>query len=164
MKKSLRKNDGFTLVEIIVVISIIAILSVMSVVAFNGVQANARRSALSSDASALAAAINHFNAQTRGDTRVQNNGNLLASPLSVTGTNVLTGTTITTSPGAPFSIRFAIPQDGVRPPEDIVVTFESADHRTRAINFIDYNLVGTGRHAVVATSDIQNWNTVSTTR
>ena len=46
MRKFKYINDGFTLVELVVVIAVLAILSAVAIPAFNGVQANARASAV----------------------------------------------------------------------------------------------------------------------
>lgn len=47
-------RQGFTIVELLIVIVVIAILAVVTVVAFNGVQDRARRTALSSEVVAIA--------------------------------------------------------------------------------------------------------------
>lgn len=66
MEKFSKADKGITLIEIIVVIAVVAILALMAVLAFGGVQENARRTALYTDAHALATAINNRNAQYRG--------------------------------------------------------------------------------------------------
>jgi prepilin-type N-terminal cleavage/methylation domain-containing protein len=62
MKNLVKSKKGFTLVELIVVIGVLALLAVGSVMAFNGVQRNARRSVVRTEAMSLAAALNNYNA------------------------------------------------------------------------------------------------------
>ena len=52
-----RRDPGFTIVELLIVIVVIAILAAISVVAYNGVQARARNSKISSDIAQLQRAI-----------------------------------------------------------------------------------------------------------
>jgi prepilin-type N-terminal cleavage/methylation domain-containing protein len=56
-----KAKNGFTLVELIIVISVLAILAVGAVIAFQGIQANARRATLTSDTRSLANALNNLN-------------------------------------------------------------------------------------------------------
>ncbi len=64
MLLKLKKNKkGFTLIELIVVVAIIAILAAIAVPQFAGMQKVARQGVANADASAVAGAINVFNAQ-----------------------------------------------------------------------------------------------------
>lgn len=62
MYSRFKNRSGFSLVEIIIIVGIIALLSVGAVAGFQGIQGNARRSAAYAEASALASALNSFNA------------------------------------------------------------------------------------------------------
>lgn len=53
----LRTKNGFTIVELLIVIVVIAILAAISIVAYNGIQSNARLSAYRSDIQAINKAI-----------------------------------------------------------------------------------------------------------
>ena len=55
------KNQGFTLVELLIVIVIIAILTVVSLVAYNGLQNQAKTSAAKSAADAVAKKAELYN-------------------------------------------------------------------------------------------------------
>ncbi|MCL1843189.1 MAG: prepilin-type N-terminal cleavage/methylation domain-containing protein [Defluviitaleaceae bacterium] len=70
------KRNGFTLVELIVVIAVLAILAVVAVVAVRGVQANARRSVLLTDAASIARGINGINSARSGENRIVDAGGL----------------------------------------------------------------------------------------
>ena len=58
----MKKNNGFTMVEIIVVIVIIGILAAIAVPSINAVMENARKSRAEADAHQLANAYNMYNA------------------------------------------------------------------------------------------------------
>lgn len=64
-----RKNKkGFTLIELIVVVAILAILAAVAVPSFIGLQARATQGVNIADASAIAGAINVYNAMQATDT------------------------------------------------------------------------------------------------
>lgn len=50
---NIRKNPGFTIVELLIVIVVIAILAAISIVAYNGIQQRTRTTALQADLSSL---------------------------------------------------------------------------------------------------------------
>lgn len=63
-----RKNKkGFTLIELIVVVAILAILAAIAVPSFIGLQDRAKQGVEIADASAIAGAINVFNAMQAND-------------------------------------------------------------------------------------------------
>jgi len=127
--KMLEKNrTGFSLVELIVVIAILALLAVAAVLAFNGVQQNARRSQLHSDASALAAALNNHNAQALPADRIVIDGALNLTDLEDAGAEI---------PDPGTSITTTVPARGVQAETNHFVDFETSTHRERAVNALD---------------------------
>jgi len=67
--KNLKKNDGFTLIEILVVIGIIAVLAVIVLIAINPARqfAQARNTQRTSNVNAILNAIGQFTADNKGD-------------------------------------------------------------------------------------------------
>lgn len=60
MRRLLRKQAGFTLVELLVVIVIISILATISIITYSGIQERARDSARKSDIAALSKTLNLY--------------------------------------------------------------------------------------------------------
>jgi len=56
-----KKSRGFTLVELITVIGLLAILAVLAVMSFQNINDNAQRAVITSDAGAVARALNSWN-------------------------------------------------------------------------------------------------------
>ena len=56
------RQNGFTIVELLIVIVVIAILAAITIVAFNGIQNRARETSLKSDLSNVAKQIEVFRA------------------------------------------------------------------------------------------------------
>ena len=69
-----QSTNGFTIVELLIVIVVIAILAAITVVAFNGVQARARDSERKTELSSLRKALHYYYAD-RGDYADANCGN-----------------------------------------------------------------------------------------
>lgn len=61
MKMPLKCKTGFTLVELIIVIAVVALLAVGAIFAIMGIQRNARRVAVASDAKLLVQGLNLYN-------------------------------------------------------------------------------------------------------
>ena len=98
------KNQGFTLVELLIVIVIIAILTVVSLVAYNGLQNQAKTSAAKSAAAAVAKTAELYNtAKSKYPTGLTDLTNAANSgePYYLDESTVKTGTFAATSPAAP---------------------------------------------------------------
>lgn len=98
------KNQGFTLVELLIVIVIIAILTVVSLVAYNGLQNQAKTSAAKSAADAVAKKAELYNtAKSKYPTGLTDLTNAANSgePYYLDESTVKTGTFAATSPAAP---------------------------------------------------------------
>ena len=98
------KNQGFTLVELLIVIVIIAILTVVSLVAYNGLQNQAKTSAAKSAADAVAKKAELYNtAKSKYPTGLTDLTNAANSgePYYLDASTVKTGTFAATSPAAP---------------------------------------------------------------
>ena len=98
------KNQGFTLVELLIVIVIIAILTVVSLVAYNGLQNQAKTSAAKSAADAVAKKAELYNtaeskypANLAALTDAAHSG----EPYYLDAKTVNAGTFAATSPAAP---------------------------------------------------------------
>ena len=140
-----KNRKGFTLVELIVVIAVLALLAVGAVIAFQGIQANARRSILSADTNALVSALNAANATS-----------------SARGGTMWTGQT----PDTPNTrMVFLVAANGGLDDEEFVVTFDTVDHATRAMSVLDYTPSGSaaipGTYAVDS-ARIAAWDTRTT--
>lgn len=60
--KNIKKNSGFTIVELLIVIVVIAILATITIVAYNGIQNRAKASAGKSTANAMIKKLEAYNA------------------------------------------------------------------------------------------------------
>jgi prepilin-type N-terminal cleavage/methylation domain-containing protein len=149
---------GFSLVELIIVIAVLALLAVGSVAAFVGIQANARRSMINTNASALVSALNNYNVQVTTAEGLSGTGTRVVLPaaggnLHPTNNNVVVN-------NATFTISITVPARGVRAEDTTVVVFDSLAQMQLAVSFIDYTPppppgTGVGRFSV-ATADIGN--------
>lgn len=84
----LKKNKkGFTLIELIVVVAILAILAAVAVPSFIGLQAKATQGVTIANASAIAGAVNTWNAmQTTAGTRLVSKAEGALKWTDITGT------------------------------------------------------------------------------
>jgi prepilin-type N-terminal cleavage/methylation domain-containing protein len=116
MKKSLRSNKGFSMVELIVVISVIAVLAVLSSVAYRNVQINARRAALQADVTALAGILNSHNTYAT--------------------TPILTAAQVTAIDPGSATVNVTTPARGATGPQTFTVHLESPARRTIVESFL----------------------------
>lgn len=92
--KTMKKDRGFTIVELLIVIVVIAILAAITIVAYNGVQKRANASAAQSGANILQKKAEAFNASqskyptTTADFNSVAESSLIGSGLSLIGTPV----------------------------------------------------------------------------
>jgi prepilin-type N-terminal cleavage/methylation domain-containing protein len=94
--KTMKKDKGFTLVELLIVIVVIAILAAITIVAYNGIQQRAHTTAQKTAAENLAKKIEAYNAVTNAYP-ISNTAALMTSTLnSVTDSNLGTGIAIGT--------------------------------------------------------------------
>jgi prepilin-type N-terminal cleavage/methylation domain-containing protein len=83
--KMFRKDEGFTLVELMVVVLIIGILVAIAIPVFNAAQASARKSTCQANQRTIAGAIQQYVAQGGTNTEAQCDGLVTgANPLMVT--------------------------------------------------------------------------------
>ena len=101
MMRTTNKFQGFTIVELLIVIVVIAILASITIVSYNGVQNRAKNTAAASVAKnvstkaelantfngAYPSTIANFNANT--ESQIQNSGLILGTPTAATGTNTV---------------------------------------------------------------------------
>jgi prepilin-type N-terminal cleavage/methylation domain-containing protein len=144
----MKRKSGFTLVELIVVIAVVLLLSAGSLAAYRGITLGSRRSALTSDAAALAGALNSFNALSSTKIGVQTN----------VGTNQRTTLTAfqSASPANAAMLKFVpvpatfntntvgiiltVPSAGLlHAPRETLIVFDSHEQFVRALSFLSYS-------------------------
>jgi prepilin-type N-terminal cleavage/methylation domain-containing protein len=91
---SIKKERGFTIVELLIVIVVIGILAAITIVAYNGVQSRARNSAAQSATENMAKKIEAFNAAT-GAYPVNNTTSNTTAQLATQHESSLTGSGLT---------------------------------------------------------------------
>ena len=99
--KTIKRNSGFTIVELLIVIVVIAILATISIVAYNGIQTRANNSAAASAAENVAKKLEAYNSINGNYPAV---GSSITAQMNVTtnGTEAnLTGSGITLATTAP---------------------------------------------------------------
>jgi prepilin-type N-terminal cleavage/methylation domain-containing protein len=79
--KTIKKDKGFTLVELLIVIVVIAILAAITIVAYNGIQTRANASTAKSNAESVQKVAEAFSAD---DTAGAGNGTYAASAAALT--------------------------------------------------------------------------------
>ena len=142
------KNQGFTLVELLIVIVIIAILTVVSLVAYNGLQNQAKTSAAKSAADAVAKKAELYNTAKSiyptglGDlTNTANSGEpyYLDANTVKTGTLGNAGTTPATPPTEANTIEYSVCPTGSTSPTGAQVKYYNFSSRQ-----VEQRTIGTG--------------------
>jgi len=138
--RKMKQRKGFTIVELLIVIGVIAILSVTAIIAYSGMQANARRSVLRTDANNLVGALNNFNAS--GWVPIAPAGGPPYGTGDVTRATPVTAphTVTSVTPGSgEVTVFYIIPARGTMGRTEFSVTFQSQAHFNRAVSFLEYN-------------------------
>jgi len=116
--KKFRKDEGFTLVELMVVVLIIGILVAIAIPVFNAAKANAQRKSCWANQRTIEGAAQTFQAD----------GGLMPAAGAITGaTNWLVPTYVKTTPSCPvFKMEYSINASGtissVISPENLALT------------------------------------------
>lgn len=95
MKQSIKKRiEGFTIVEVMIVLAIAGMIILVVLLAIPALQRNSRNTTIKNDASAVAAAINEFSGANNGKmpaTAAVSDGTVTISGASGSGTTPVTG-------------------------------------------------------------------------
>jgi len=142
-----KTHKGFTLVELIVVIAVLAILAIGAIFTLQGIQANARRSILISDTTALVTAVNAANATaaTRGGT--------LFEPANIPSPVIA---------GSMYRITLTVAAGNGLEAEIFNVDFDTEKHATRAVSAMTFippptDVTGAPGSFIVASGRIATW-------
>jgi len=68
MKQQLKKNQGFTIIEVMIVLAIAGLILLIVFLAVPALQRNARNTSIKNDASAIAAAVTEYESNNSGTT------------------------------------------------------------------------------------------------
>ncbi|MCA9324754.1 type II secretion system protein [Candidatus Saccharibacteria bacterium] len=103
-----RKSEGFTIIEVMIVLAIAGLILLIVFLAVPALQRNSRNTSAKNDAAAVAGAINEFQSNNDGSmpTAVSGTGTVTASASGLTSATgkVQGSTTVSTSASAPASI------------------------------------------------------------
>ena len=104
-----KNRQGFTIVELLIVIVVIAILAAITIVAYNGIQSRARTSSAQAAANNFAKKAEAYNADSSGSAYPMASTDLTGASSSttyyLTGVTV-TGTAIAAAPADPATLNF----------------------------------------------------------
>jgi len=103
-----RKSEGFTIIEVMIVLAIAGLILLIVFLAVPALQRNSRNTTAKNDAAAVAAAINEFQSNNDGalPTNVAGTGSITASAASMTSATgkVQGSTTVSTVTTTPTSL------------------------------------------------------------
>ncbi len=111
------RSEGFTIIEVMIVLAIAAMILLVVLLAVPALQRNSRNTAVKTDAGALAGALNDFSSNNNGATAT-------GGKFSSSGVLDLTNATITTGSGATAKLQGGTEVNGVS--SSGTVTFATA--------------------------------------
>lgn len=116
-----RKSEGFTIIEVLIVLAIAGLIMLIVFLAVPALQRNQRNNARNSDASKIAAAVTECLANRNGSTATSGNGCAVVANLNTGGLNTLTTVTAggatadgTSTTGATVRFNVQCDAEGVR--------------------------------------------------
>jgi prepilin-type N-terminal cleavage/methylation domain-containing protein len=112
MYKQLKKEQGFTIIEVMIVLAIAGLILLIVFLAVPALQRNARNTSLKNDASAVAAAVTEYESNNSGAVpttvnEVANSGVVTLGPSNTTTAKVQPSTTVSLAAAATPAVAAA---------------------------------------------------------
>jgi prepilin-type N-terminal cleavage/methylation domain-containing protein len=105
--KTLRKDRGFTIVELLIVIVVIAILAAITIVAYNGIQNRSKTTASASAGNTVIKKAEAYNSINNSyPTAVGNLNSTATAEANLAGSGITLAADITAAPASPATVQY----------------------------------------------------------
>jgi prepilin-type N-terminal cleavage/methylation domain-containing protein len=106
LKKLKKSNQGFTIIEVMIVLAIAALILLIVLLAVPALQRNSRNTSIKNDASSVAGAVSTFQSDNDGIpvTAISANGNVSGASGSSAQAKLQSGTTVATIAAIPAAV------------------------------------------------------------